>query len=182
MKDKITEFLDKKYKNREDVNNIFGVGVSDKEFIHYIIQYLLGEDWYVTDSIGPVQVNEVALINILHKYSKEYRDEVKEYREREYGVKESTSFVKKLSLLFGLPLFITILLVGCTSNAENVVNADPNHVIEVYSGERLIDEFEGDDVKISTFGNQITIKDEHNKKISNVLGNYTVIDKRYTNE
>ena len=54
----LTEFIDKRYKNRQDKNNIFGVGVSDVEFREFIIDYLLGEDWYVVDPLGQTQIQE----------------------------------------------------------------------------------------------------------------------------
>lgn len=73
----LTEFMDERYENREDKNNIFGVGVSDAEFRAFIIDYLLGEDWFVVDPLGQTQVNEIALYQILEKYSKRYRKECK---------------------------------------------------------------------------------------------------------
>ena len=73
----LIEFMDERYKNREDKDNIFGVGVSDAEFRKFIIDYLLGEDWYVVDSLRQTQVNEIALYEILEKYSKRYRKECK---------------------------------------------------------------------------------------------------------
>ena len=73
----LTEFMDERYKNREDKDNIYGVGVSDAEFRRFIIDYLLGEDWYVVDPLGPTQINEVALYKILEKYSKRYKKEIK---------------------------------------------------------------------------------------------------------
>lgn len=78
----LTEFMDERYKNREDKNNIFGVGVSDAEFRKFIIDYLLGEDWFVVDSLGQTQVNEIALYKILKKHSKRYRKECKGEKER----------------------------------------------------------------------------------------------------
>ncbi len=80
---KLTEFMDKRYKNREDKDNIFGVGVSDAEFRQFIIDYLLSEDWYVVDPIGQTQINEIALYKILDKYSKRYRKECKRRKEGE---------------------------------------------------------------------------------------------------
>ena len=74
---KLTEFMDERYKNREDKDNIFGVGISDAEFRAFIIDYLLGEDWRVTDPLGRTQVNERALYEILEKYSKRYKKERK---------------------------------------------------------------------------------------------------------
>lgn len=79
---KLTEFMEERYKNREDKDNIFGVGISDAEFRKFIIDYLLGEDWYVVDPLGRTQINEIALYEILEKYSKRYRKERKEQKAR----------------------------------------------------------------------------------------------------
>lgn len=76
----ISEFLDERYRNRPDKDNIYGVGISDREFIYFAIHYLLGEDWYVVDPLGNDQVNEIALLEILERYSRKYR---KESRSRE---------------------------------------------------------------------------------------------------
>jgi hypothetical protein len=76
----ITEFMSERYKNREDKGNIFGVGVSDAEFRQFIINYLLGEDWYVVDPLGQTQINEIALYEIFEKYSKRYRKEKRKNR------------------------------------------------------------------------------------------------------
>ena len=73
----LTEYMNDKYNNREDKDNIFGVGVTDAEFRDFIIDYLLGNDWYVADPLGQKQVNEIALNDILNKYSKRYRTERK---------------------------------------------------------------------------------------------------------
>ena len=77
---KLTKFMDERYKTREDKDNIFGVGVSDAEFRAFVIDYLLGEDWYVVDPLGQTQINEIALYEILEKHSKRYRKEYKEYK------------------------------------------------------------------------------------------------------
>ena len=73
----LTSYMQKKYAEREDKGNIFGVGISDAEFRTFIIDYLLGEDWYVVDPLGQTQINEIALYEILEKYSKEYKKEIK---------------------------------------------------------------------------------------------------------
>lgn len=72
---KLIEFMDERYKNRKDKDNIFGVGISDAEFRAFTIDYLLGEDWYVVEPLGQTQINEIALHKILEKYSKRYRKE-----------------------------------------------------------------------------------------------------------
>ena len=73
----LTEYMNERYANREDKDNIFGVGVSDAEFRMFIIDYLLGTDWYIVDPLGQTQINEIALYEILEKYSKKYRKEIK---------------------------------------------------------------------------------------------------------
>lgn len=75
----LTDFLNDKYARREDKDNIYSVGISDAEFRTFIIDYLLGEDWYVVDPIGQTQINEIALERILEKYSRRYRKEIKKY-------------------------------------------------------------------------------------------------------
>ena len=79
MDNTFTAFINERYKTRQDKNNIFPVGVSDAEFRRFIIDYLLGRDWYVVDPLSQNQTNEIALGEILKKYSKEYRKEVKRY-------------------------------------------------------------------------------------------------------
>lgn len=76
----LVDFMSERYKNREDKDNIFGVGISDKEFRQFIIDYLLGEDWYVVDPLGQKQINEIALYRILERYSKRYKREYKRYK------------------------------------------------------------------------------------------------------
>lgn len=73
-------FFKDKYYNRIDRDNIFGVGITDTEFTSLIIKELLGKDWYVTDPLGHNQINEIALISILEKYS----PKKKQYRKVEY--------------------------------------------------------------------------------------------------
>ena len=76
---KLFEFLKEKYDNREDKDNIYGVGISDAEFRAFIIDYILGEDWYVVDPLGQTQINEIALHEILEKCSRRYKKERKAF-------------------------------------------------------------------------------------------------------
>ena len=76
-KNTLTAYMKKKYANRPDKDNLCGVGVTDREFVNFIIDYLLGEDWCVGDPIGKEQINEIALYQILERYSKVYRNETK---------------------------------------------------------------------------------------------------------
>lgn len=76
-----------KYKARDEKNNTnyekdidFGVGIDDAIMIDYLVDYLLGEDWMVTDPISHNQWNEIALYEILNKYSPKYRKEYKKWK------------------------------------------------------------------------------------------------------
>lgn len=87
-------YMKTKYEERKDKDNIYGVGISDEEFRKFIIQYLLGEDWYISDPIGRTQINEIALYEILNKYSKRYKKEKRYWINKKrridiYGNKES---------------------------------------------------------------------------------------------
>lgn len=68
----ISEFFSEKYANREDKDNIYGVGMSDAEFRHFIIEYLLPDGWCVSDPLGQSQINEIAIYEILEKHSKKF--------------------------------------------------------------------------------------------------------------
>ena len=74
------DFIKEKESKREDKDNIYCTGITDKEFVNFIIEYLLGEDWYVADSLGHNQVNQIALEEILDKYSKKFRKELSDYK------------------------------------------------------------------------------------------------------
>lgn len=78
----LTAYMKEKYANREDKDNMFGVGISDTEFRQFIIQYLLGADWYVVDPLGQEQINEIALHEILTQYSKRYKKEKRQEERR----------------------------------------------------------------------------------------------------
>ena len=71
----LTEFFNKKYRERKDKDNMYGVGMSDAEFRHFIIEYLLLEGWCVSDPLGQSQINEIAIYEILEKHSKKFRKE-----------------------------------------------------------------------------------------------------------
>jgi hypothetical protein len=77
-----TEYMKLKYQNREDKDNMFPTGISDSEFRKFAIDYLLGADWYVVDPLGQTQINEIALDEILAKYSKRYKKEMRKGKVR----------------------------------------------------------------------------------------------------
>ena len=55
------DFIKEKESKREDKGNIYCTGITDREFVNFIIDYLLGEDWYTADPLSHDQVNQVAL-------------------------------------------------------------------------------------------------------------------------
>lgn len=59
------EWLDKKYAEREDKDNIFPVGITDAEFREWAMRILLGDGWYVATPMGKNQINEIAMENII---------------------------------------------------------------------------------------------------------------------
>ena len=63
------EYFENKYEEREDKDNIWGVGITEREFVYFIIDELLGADWYVVDPLGQSQIYEIAFLEILNKYS-----------------------------------------------------------------------------------------------------------------
>lgn len=63
------DYFKKKYDTREDKDNMFGVGMSDREFVVFIIKELLGEYWCVADPLTHCQATERAFLEILEKYS-----------------------------------------------------------------------------------------------------------------
>ena len=75
----ISEFFKEKYSARKDKDNMYGVGMSDAEFRHFIIEYLLPDGWCVSDPLGQSQINEIAISEILEKHSKKFRKEHKKY-------------------------------------------------------------------------------------------------------
>ena len=54
-----------RYLNRADKENIFPIGISDKEFIEIITNIFLGKDWCVVAPLSHNQINEVILDNII---------------------------------------------------------------------------------------------------------------------
>ena len=76
------DFILEKEKNRKDKDNIFCTGISDREFINFAIKYLLGDDWHVIDPLGHSQITQIALEEILNKYSKEFKKELSDKRKK----------------------------------------------------------------------------------------------------
>ena len=75
--------------NIEDTScGIYPAPMDAQVAISILCDYLLGEDWYVADSIGPKQCNAVIVEQILDNYSKQWKKDWKNYE------KESKKLLK----------------------------------------------------------------------------------------
>lgn len=52
-----------------------------------LCDYLLGTDYYIVDPVTPEQANLVILCEILDKYSKQWRKDIKKYRKLKKYIK-----------------------------------------------------------------------------------------------
>lgn len=60
-------------------DNLCDPPLDPQSALQFLCDYLLGEDWYVVMPESQKQVNSAIVDEILFKYSKQYRKEVKEY-------------------------------------------------------------------------------------------------------
>lgn len=74
---RFTEYMTEE--SKKDPDNIFDPPTKPEIAIEFLKDYLLGEDWYVSDPLGPNQVNTEIVHEILYKYSRRYRKEYKKY-------------------------------------------------------------------------------------------------------
>lgn len=56
--------------------------LESQKALHFLKDYLLGENWYVVMPVNDEQVNSVLVHEILLKYSRKYRKEYKRYMKR----------------------------------------------------------------------------------------------------
>jgi hypothetical protein len=72
-----TEWL--KLENAKDPNNILPPELDFEKAFYFLKNYLLGEDWYVNYSGSAKQITTDIVYDILKKYSKKFRKELKIY-------------------------------------------------------------------------------------------------------
>lgn len=72
-----TEWL--KLENAKDPDNILPPELDFEKAIYFLKNYLLGEDWYVNYSGSAKQITTDIVYDILKKYSKKFRKELKAY-------------------------------------------------------------------------------------------------------
>ena len=73
------EWLD----NNWEKNNMFPPELEGQKALDFLKQYLLGEDWYSVNPISTKQINCEVVHDILYKYSKKYRKEIKTRERKE---------------------------------------------------------------------------------------------------
>ena len=61
-------------------DNLFPPELEPQRAIHMLVDYLLGDDWYFVNPVNAKQGNVFILHEILMRYSRKYRREVKKYR------------------------------------------------------------------------------------------------------
>lgn len=66
--------------NWEGKDNLFPPCLDSQLAIDFLCNYLLGEDYYIVNPLCTVQANCEIVHDILYKYSKKYRKEVKKYK------------------------------------------------------------------------------------------------------
>lgn len=73
---------------REYNCQFFNPPMSDRESMHFLTRYLLGENWYSVNPLPQEQINTEIVHEILYKYSRKYRKERKRYMKRKKKLKE----------------------------------------------------------------------------------------------
>lgn len=71
-----------KKENEKDKENMMPVALNAQLAISFLKDYLLGQDWYFSVSISEEQINTEIVFEILKKYSKEFKKELKQLRKK----------------------------------------------------------------------------------------------------
>lgn len=74
-----TEWLD----NNWERDNIFCPNLDAQLALNFLKDYLLGEDWCVIPPLNQGQINAEIVNEVLLKFSKEYRKEIKSKKQKE---------------------------------------------------------------------------------------------------
>ena len=69
-----------KSENSKDQDNILPPELDFEKAIYFLKNYLLGEDWYVNYPGSAKQITTDIVYDILKKYSKKFRKELRAYR------------------------------------------------------------------------------------------------------
>lgn len=66
-----------------DKNNIFPPSLDAQTAINFLTDYLLGEDYYIVNPLSTSQANCEIVNDILYKYSKKYRKEIRKLKKQQ---------------------------------------------------------------------------------------------------
>ena len=75
---KFQEWLDENWEK----DNMFPPPLDPQTALNFLQNYLLGEDWYIVNPLSTSQVNCEVVHDILYKYSKKYRKEIKNNKKK----------------------------------------------------------------------------------------------------
>ena len=76
---------------------LFDPPLPAQQGLNFLIDYLLGEDWYVTLPECIEQTNSAAVYEILYNYSRKFRKEIKHDRRLRRKALRKSSFRSKYS-------------------------------------------------------------------------------------
>lgn len=77
---KFTEWIEK-----QSNYGIFNPPMTSQIAVNLLADYLLGEDWVCVDPISTEQINTQIVYEILMKYSRKFRKEVKKYKKERWN-------------------------------------------------------------------------------------------------
>ena len=72
------KWLDKNWEK----DNMFPPSLDAQTALNFLESYLLGVDWYIVNPLTTSQANCEVVHEILYKYSKKYRKELKKYKRK----------------------------------------------------------------------------------------------------
>lgn len=70
-REKFLKMIWDKYGNDPNYN-IYPEPMTDREFVQIMLDYFLGEDYYVADPLGHGQINTIIACEIISKYYSKY--------------------------------------------------------------------------------------------------------------
>lgn len=85
--EKYTDILARKDEECDGGYVMFIPSVPAQEAIHILTNYLLGEDYYIINPLCNEQANAEIVADILYKYSRKYRKELRDIRRDKYPSK-----------------------------------------------------------------------------------------------
>lgn len=69
-REKFLQIIENKYMYESE--NIYPESMTDREFVQIMLDYFLGEDYYVADPLGHEQINTIVACEIISRYFSKY--------------------------------------------------------------------------------------------------------------